>query len=65
MQCSANDFLWQNLCAEVLGGRGERPHPKLRSPSAPRECKQVLVKSFHMRDGQTVRGILIHFELAA
>jgi hypothetical protein len=53
-----------NHCDEA-GGRGERPHPEPRSPSAPRECKQVPVKSFHMRDGQTVRGVLVHFELAA
>jgi transposase len=54
-----------NHCDEVLGGRGERPHPEPVLPRAPRECKQVLVKSVHMREGQTVRGALIHFELAA
>jgi hypothetical protein len=55
----------QNLCAEVLGGRGERPHREPRSPSAPRERQQVLVKSVHMRDGQPVRDAPIDFELAA
>jgi hypothetical protein len=52
------------LCRSTRRPR-RAPTSEARSPSAPRECKQVLVKSVHMREGQTVRGALIHFELAA
>ena len=61
-------MLPRNPSKPLCRGTGRpRPAPTSGAPfsSAPRECKQVLVKLFHMRDGQTVRGVLIDFELAA
>ena len=52
---AAGDRVDVALARLTVHGRGEQS----------RRVGMVLVKSFHMRDGQTVRGVLIHFELAA